>query len=63
VGVPEASIEQTDEGVVVASPGWYPVTEPAQKHGVAAPEDTHDPRQAYRDVPQNFERRKAPWPV
>ena len=47
MGVPEARIEQTDEGAVVASPGWfYPVTELAQKHGVAAPEDTHDPRQA-----------------
>jgi uncharacterized cupin superfamily protein len=41
----------------------YPVTELAQKHGVAAPEETDDPRQAYRDVPRNFSRVKAPWPV
>jgi uncharacterized cupin superfamily protein len=41
----------------------YPVTELAQKHGVAAPEDTDDPRQAYREVPRNFRRVKATWPV
>jgi hypothetical protein len=41
----------------------YPVTELAQKHGVAAPEETDDPRQAYREVPRNFQRVKAPWPV
>jgi uncharacterized cupin superfamily protein len=41
----------------------YPITELAQKHGVAAPEETDDPRQAYRDVPRNFSRVKAPWPV
>jgi uncharacterized cupin superfamily protein len=41
----------------------YPVTELAQKHGVAAPEDTDDPRQAYREVPRNFQRVRATWPV
>jgi uncharacterized cupin superfamily protein len=41
----------------------YPVTELAQKHGVAAPEETDDPRQAYREVPRNFQRVKARWPV
>jgi uncharacterized cupin superfamily protein len=41
----------------------YPVTELAKKHGVAAPEDTHDPHQAYCEVPRNFQRVKATWPV
>ena len=41
----------------------YPVTELAREHGVAAPEETDDPRQAYREVPCNFQRVKARWPV
>jgi uncharacterized cupin superfamily protein len=41
----------------------YPVTELAQKHGVAAPEETSDPRQAYREWPRNFRRVRATWPV
>jgi hypothetical protein len=41
----------------------YPVTELAKKHGVAAPEDTDDPRQAYREWPRNFRRVRATWPV
>jgi hypothetical protein len=41
----------------------YPVTELAQKHGVAAPEETSDPREAYREWPRNFRRVRATWPV
>jgi uncharacterized cupin superfamily protein len=41
----------------------YPVTELAQKHGVAAPEETDDSRQAYRDVPRDFRPVRATWPV
>ena len=41
----------------------YPVTELAQKHGVAAPEETDDARQAYRNVPRNFRPVQATWPV
>jgi uncharacterized cupin superfamily protein len=41
----------------------YPVTELAQEHGVAAPEETSDPRQAYREWPRNFRRVRATWPV
>jgi uncharacterized cupin superfamily protein len=41
----------------------YPVTELAQKHGVAPPEETDDPRQAYREWPRNFRRVRATWPL
>jgi uncharacterized cupin superfamily protein len=41
----------------------YPVTELAQKHGAAAPEETDDPREAYREWPRNFRRVRATWPV
>jgi hypothetical protein len=41
----------------------YPVTELARKHGVAAPEETSDPREAYRDWPRSFRRVRATWPV
>jgi uncharacterized cupin superfamily protein len=41
----------------------YPVTELAQKHGVAAPEETNDPREAYREWPRNFRRVRPTWPV
>jgi uncharacterized cupin superfamily protein len=41
----------------------YPATELAQRHGVAAPEDTTDPRQAYRNMPRDFRRVRATWPV
>jgi uncharacterized cupin superfamily protein len=41
----------------------YPVTELAERHGVAAPEETADPRQAYREWPRNFRRVRAPWPL
>jgi len=40
----------------------YPVTELAQRHGVAAPEETDDPREAYRDLPRDFRRVRATWP-
>jgi uncharacterized cupin superfamily protein len=41
----------------------YPATELAVRHGVAAPEDTNDPREAYREWPRNFRQVKATWPV
>jgi hypothetical protein len=41
----------------------YPVTELAQKHGAAAPEETSNPREAYREWPRNFRRVRATWPV
>jgi uncharacterized cupin superfamily protein len=40
----------------------YPVTELALKHGVAAPEETDDARQAYREWPRDFRRVRATWP-
>jgi uncharacterized cupin superfamily protein len=41
----------------------YPVTELAVKHGVAAPEETDDAREAYREWPRNFKQVKAMWPL
>jgi len=39
------------------------VTELAVKHGVAAPEETDDAREAYREWPRNFKQVKATWPL
>jgi len=41
----------------------YPVTELAVEHGVAAPEETDDAREAYREWPRNFKQVKATWPL
>jgi hypothetical protein len=66
VGVPEARIEQTGDGAVVASPGWFVVNMADcawtrdDKGGEWA---TYRERQAYRKVPRNLRRVKAPWPV
>ena len=56
MAAPEARIEQTDEGAVVASPGWFVLN-----MGDCVWID--DSRQAYREVPRNFRQVKAPWHV
>jgi uncharacterized cupin superfamily protein len=41
----------------------YPVSRVAAKHGASVAKDTEDPREAYRDRPDDFEPVHLPWPV
>lgn len=41
----------------------YPASEVAAKHGVAAPEETSNPREAYSEWPRDFEQVRATWPI
>jgi uncharacterized cupin superfamily protein len=41
----------------------YPVTDLAVRHGAAAPEETDNPLEAYREWPRNFRPVRATWPL
>ena len=41
----------------------YPADDPAAKYGASAPEDTNDPREAYRDWPSEFTPVRGDWPA
>jgi uncharacterized cupin superfamily protein len=41
----------------------YPRDELAARHGASAPEETNDPREAYREWPRDFKTVRATWPL
>jgi hypothetical protein len=41
---------------------YYPKDERAAKYDASAPEDTNDPREAYREWPSEFTPVRAEWP-
>ena len=55
--VPEAPLEQTDEGLVAAGDGWfalnagYTVDAAALRHGAGVEQETTDAEQAYARFP------------
>lgn len=41
----------------------YPASEAAARHGASTPEETDNPREAYREWPREFTPRRGTWPL